>query len=157
MKKIIEFVKQCDQCNGTGIYIGFGEKDGFGVVCHNCKGTGRVEVKIEYFEFTGFKKRKDIIQVLETNPGISVGTNKTLSIDSFGGKRYNDWIKDKSFKNGTEMREFSCPAWWYQCTNYNNKPEFCNEYGFGCGSFSSCKQFCNKSDCWKRSDKELLK
>jgi hypothetical protein len=49
---------QCEACNGTGIYHGFAEPKGVGVVCLGCKGTGGV--KLEYVPWTHRKLRRDI-------------------------------------------------------------------------------------------------
>ncbi len=47
---------ECKPCGGTGIYHGFAEPAGVGVVCIKCSGTGRVD--IEYTPFTGRKQAK---------------------------------------------------------------------------------------------------
>jgi len=55
----METVKaECSACGGTGVYSGFAEPEGVGVVCLRCGGTGCVEVK--YALFTKRKKRRDI-------------------------------------------------------------------------------------------------
>lgn len=33
MKKEIRIKQECSACNGTGLYVGFAEKDGAAVVC----------------------------------------------------------------------------------------------------------------------------
>jgi hypothetical protein len=154
MKHIVEYDCECETCGGTGLYVGMGERDGFAVVCNCCDGTGKRHVKIEYKDFEKRKKRKGIVRVLETNPGIGVGLgkNREYSEDSFGGISYKDWLNGKKFVRGTEMRRFVCPCQWYQNADYDKKPEW--DECIACGSFSACKHFPNKSKCWERIDNE---
>jgi len=142
----IEFDEQCKACNGTGLYKGMGEKDGYAVVCHTCEGTGKHHYVHEYEEFTGKKERNGIKQVVKTNPGIYLGGNL-----DFGGMSYEDWKQGKPFPPKSEMRKHTCPAWWYQSADYDKKPCW-KECGFG--SFSACKHFPDKDKCWERWDKE---
>ncbi len=69
----IEFDEQCKPCNGSGLYKGMAERDGYAVVCQNCGGTGKHHFVYEYEEFTGRKDRDDITNVIQCNPGIAVG------------------------------------------------------------------------------------
>jgi len=58
----MESVKaECGSCGGTGVYSGFAEPKGVGVVCLNCKGTGCRE--IQYIPFTKRKHRNGIKKV----------------------------------------------------------------------------------------------
>jgi hypothetical protein len=50
------------------------------------------------------------------------------------------------------MRNYTCPAWWYQSADYTKKPEW--EECIACGSFSECKNFSNKEKCWEKFDAE---
>lgn len=149
---VIEYDCQCGSCNGTGLYVGFAEKSGFAVVCRSCKGTGKGTGKrhetITYDDFDKRKERKGVKRVLQTNPGIGVGLGQMkgdsefpsfTGIESFGGLSYKDWKAGKPFGKGTEMREFTCPAWWYQGADYKKKPSW--EECIGCGSFSGCQMF----------------
>jgi hypothetical protein len=149
-KKIIEWVAECSSCKGTGIYVGFAERDGIGVVCNVCKGSGRVENCVKYNTFVSRNKRTNVKHVIQTNPGICCG--KLNDLTEFGGMPYSDWVEGKPFKSGMEMRKFTCPACWYQSVDYNRKPEW-NECIIW-GSFSSCGYFTDKANCWKRFDKE---
>lgn len=81
---------ECTSCSGTGIYHGFAEPKGVGVVCLTCDGTGRRE--IEYVPFTGLKKRNDIQTVQRSRGSLifaGVGpTGNAVSYDEFlNGKR----------------------------------------------------------------------
>lgn len=49
---------ECKSCSGTGVYKGFAEPEGVGVVCLQCSGTGCDE--ISYTPFTERKRRKGI-------------------------------------------------------------------------------------------------
>jgi hypothetical protein len=153
--KEIKIREVCKSCKGTGIYVGFAERTGFGVECNCCDGSGCNEFIHQYEDFKKRKERKDIMQVLKNNPGMCVGVSEidNLTFDSFGGMRYSDWLKSNKFPPKSEMREFTCPAWWYQSVNYDLKPDFpgCNSFN---GSFNSCRNFHNKSECWKLWDKE---
>lgn len=151
----IEFDQECKDCKGTGLYIGFAEKDGFAVVCHTCKGTGCKHVVFEYDDFEGKKKRNNVVQIVETNPGIGLGVNDELTYESFGGMSYKDWFEGKPFPKNSEMRKFTCPAWWYQSVDYDKKPKWCYDiHRFVCGTFSGCSGFNCKEKCWERFDKE---
>ena len=153
MKNMIEFDEKCKPCGGTGIYVGMGERDGAGIICHTCGGTGCHHVKIEYEDFEGRIKRKNIERVFQTNPGIVIGKGKQLRLEDFGGISYEAWLPGHRFLPGTEMRKFTCPAWWYQSADYNKKPDWkeCSIMGI----FSKCNYFKEKNKCWKRWDKEF--
>lgn len=159
-KHVIEFECECERCEGTGIYVGIGEGSGVGVVCAGCKGTGKDHVKITYKDFEGRKRRRGLQRVLKANPGIGIGRGNStkygrLSLEDFGGMPYEDWYAGKRFPPKSEMRKFTCPAWWYQTVDYKRRPNWkeCIETG----SFSSCKHFKNKEKCWERWDKKRKK
>lgn len=52
---------ECGSCGATGIYRGFAEPEGVGVVCLNCRGTGCTE--ITYTPFERRKERRDVERV----------------------------------------------------------------------------------------------
>ena len=143
----IEFDQECTDCNGTGLYQGMGERDGVAVVCHSCKGTGKIHRVIEWKDFNAKKREKNVKRVIQHNPGICVG--KGINI---GGMSYEDWFQGKEFPPKSEMREYTCPAWWYQGVNYSKKPNWKECVGFG--AFSDCSCFRNKNQCWKKWDTE---
>ena len=149
----IEFDAQCESCKATGLYVGVCERDGMAVVCHSCKGTGKVHRVITYSDFEGRQQREDVKRVLQVNCGIVAGENKAkqITIEQFGGMTYNDWLAGGRFQLGMEMREFTCPAWFYQSADYKKKPDW-DECGFG--SFSACASFPTKDRCWERFDAE---
>lgn len=152
MKHKIEFDCKCDSCKATGIYTGLGERDSFGVVCHSCKGTGKVHRIIKYEDFNGRRRKKGLKRVLKVNPGICCGTGGDLTLESFGGMPYKDWFQGKPFPLGSEMRHFTCPAWWYQSADYEKKPRW--DWCRGFCAFADCLRFPTKEECWERWDSE---
>lgn len=160
MPRKIAWDQECRSCGGTGLYKGFAEGAGFAVVCYVCKGSGCLHTSFTYEPFTTRKKRKDIKRVLQCNPGICVGIGTTseeevLTETSFGGVKYVDWVKNGNvFPPKTEMRNYTCPAWWYQVADYSRKPNW--KECIGLGSFSKCSHFITKNKCWKRFDEEKL-
>jgi hypothetical protein len=81
---------ECSSCRGTGVYHGFAEPPGIGVMCVNCNGTGCCV--LEYTPFTAMKRRNDIKQVA-CSRGTFIGTGvgpvgDPISYDEFfNGKR----------------------------------------------------------------------
>jgi len=142
----IELIEKCKSCKGTGVYVGMAERDGYGVVCQDCKGMGKRKFTHEYEEF---EQRGDakIHTILEVNPGIITGGKM-----DFGGMPYTNWLDGEKFPHKSEMRKFTCPAWWYQSADYDKKPKW--DECAGCGSFSACASFPTKNKCWERFDKE---
>jgi len=154
-KHKIEYDCKCPACGGAGVYSGLGERDGFAVVCHACKGKGEVHRIYEYEDFEGRAEKPGIIHVVATNPGICLGLkgeDQTFVYEDFGGMPYKDWLEGKPFPDKSENRKSTCPAWWYQSADYEKKPNW--EECMGAGSFSVCKKFSNKDECWDKWDKE---
>lgn len=156
--KTFEYECECESCDGTGLYVGFAERDGAAVVCSRCGGTGKQKNKIKYKTFDKKKERKGIKRVFQTNPGIGIGqghnrqTGEKYRLSDFGGMSYEDWKSGVPFRPGMEMRQFTCPAWWYQGADYKNKPEW--KECICCGSFSGCEKFGQKEKCWEKWDRE---
>jgi len=154
----IEFDEECKSCKGTGIYSGIGESQTCAVVCHTCNGTGCHHFVYEYDDFTKRKDNPKIEHVYEVNSGIKVGNGNGYKFTDFGGMSYGDWKSGKQFKPGMENRKYTCPAWWYQNTNYKLKPNWDDdERKCGCwgSSFSSCMFFKEKDGCWEKWDREF--
>lgn len=151
MKKI-EVDAKCPRCKGTGLYKGVAERDGFAVVCFHCKGAGHLVLKLEWEDFGGRVPMKNVETVLECNPGIVVASDRKLA--PFGGMPYDDWADGKPFPARSEMRNYTCPAWWSQCApgnTFEKWPECWDSIG---RSFSECKFFGHKAACWARYDRE---
>lgn len=144
----IEFDEKCKACEGTGLYRGMAERDGYAVVCRKCNGTGKFHFVHDYEEFSERVTRPNVHTVIEMNPGFCVGGTQI----NFGGMPYEDWKSGDPFPAKSEMREQVCPQWWYQSADYDKMPRWpeCNGYG----GFSKCPHFKNKEECWKRFDAE---
>jgi len=148
----LEFDCICTKCNGTGLYVGRGERDGAAVVCHACD-KGKVHRVIEYDDYEGQVKRDDVRRVLKANPGICVGENKEegLKLEDFGGMPYEDWFAGMGFPPKSEMRNYTCPSWWCQCAG---KPSIrFKDRCSGIGMFCKCSHFDDKATCWAMYDR----
>ena len=146
--KKTSIIEECSLCNGTGIYVGYGERDGAGVVCNQCNGTGYIIHT--YTEFKGKVKRNDVKRVYLVNPGIVIGEGGGYKLEDFGGVPYEQWWAH-GFTKGSEMRKFCCPRWWCQLTGgYSPKLEGCDLMAGQ--AFSSCHKFAQKEECWKKYD-----
>jgi len=146
---------ECSACNATGLFVGSFERDGFAIQCSKCHGTGCAAIDIKYEPFTARHKRDGVVRVLQSNPGFCVGTrvaDQAFPVDHFGGMPAELWERGWTFPPRSEMRAFTCPAWWYQSVDYSKKPDW--PECLGCGLFSSCKSFPEKSKCWERWDAE---
>ena len=153
MEHTINLKHKCKTCSGTGLYVGFAEHDGTAVVCNICKGTGVQVFEYTYEDFDEKLIKSGVTHVIEVNPGITVGARKgQYKLKDFGGISYQNWLKNDKFPPKSEMRKFTCPAWWYQHADYEKKPDWRECVVFG--RFSSCPSFCNKEECWERFDKE---
>lgn len=151
-KKVFEADIKCKACKGTGLYVGFAEKDGAAVVCHDCDGTGKYHFRYEYEEFTRKVPANNVKWVFQTNPGIGVGEGEGFKFSDFGGMSYEDWKSGKKFTDDMAMKNYTCPAWWYQSVDYDRKPHW--KECICSGSFSNCKLFKDKYICWARFKKE---
>ena len=148
-QRVIEYRAECSKCKGTGLYVGMFERDGAAVVCSSCKGTGCVEVRITYKDFEGRVPvpTSKISRVFQTNPGIIIGPSA-----DFGGMDADDWWDGAAFPPKSENRRVPCPAWWYQCADYDKKPKW--DECIGMGAFQSCDHYADKAACWERWDRE---
>lgn len=84
MKKI---ETECSSCDGTGIYCGFAEPEGVGVVCLSCGGSGCQT--ISYKPFNRRRKREGIKTVRR-----SAGTLIVTGVGPVGGGvTYEEFLK----------------------------------------------------------------
>lgn len=87
---MIEVKVECSSCGGSGVYCGFAEPKGTGVVCVYCDGTGGKT--ISYKPFEGLKKREGV-RTVRRSAGTFIGTGvgpvgSSVSYDEFlNGKR----------------------------------------------------------------------
>ena len=154
MKKVFEVKEKCQACKGTGVYVGMAERDGAGVICSKCKGTGCFHFKHEYEKFADREVRDDIRRVYKTNPGIVVGEGGgRYRLEDFGGIPYEAFLAGQEFPVGSEDRSHVCPKWWTQnCGEVGPRWGACdNAWG---KHFSDCKYFPVKHQCWEKWDKE---
>jgi hypothetical protein len=147
----LDAIVECTSCEGTGLYVGMAERDGAAVECHTCKGTGGEHVEHSYTRFTKRKARKGVTHVYRVNPGICAAPGAVP-----GGVSLRVWQEDPkaAAKPGAEMRQHTCPAWWYQSADYEKKPEWKECWDNLGRSFSQCKHFAVKAKCWDRWDDE---
>jgi hypothetical protein len=147
---------ECRSCGGTGVYVGFTERDGFGVVCSTCRGTGCERLRQEWHPFTGRRRCHDVTRVLKNNPGICTGSGRDgeFTQEDFGGIPYEDWLAGRGFPKGSEMRKFTCPAWWCQSADYARRPDWEECHDNPGLRFSSCRHFHDRAACWERFDRE---
>lgn len=152
---ILKMKAECNSCQGTGLYVGMGERDGAAVVCATCKGTGERTITIKYRDFKGRQKREGVRRIYESNPGICIGEGANLLLKDFGGMSYADWLLDRPFRPGMEDRKHTCPKWFYQGDGENLDPCWQKCYDSLGRSFSKCKYFSKKEKCWKEWDDEF--
>lgn len=80
---------ECTACGGTGVYHGFAEPEGVGVVCLKCDGTGKMELK--YTPFTGRKQRSGINTVMRSRGSLIV-----TGVGPTGGQvSYKEFLEGK--------------------------------------------------------------
>lgn len=154
MTEIFERDTKCQACNGTGVYVGLAERNGAGIQCLRCKGSGCYKLRIEWEPFTGKIKTYNIKRVYRANPGIVIGTGNAHNLEDFGGIPYDDWWGKPEFPLGTEDRAHTCPAWFYQAADYKLKPNWEECFNALGKTFSACPHFKCKEKCWKRFDEE---
>ncbi len=148
-KTIIKWKEECKSCQGTGLFVGYAEKNGAAVICYKCKGTGCENFEKEFYTFISQKEKDNITHVYATNPGIRLDP-ETIE----GGVTLKEWNNNASsvFDPGNEIRNATCPAWWYQSSNYKLKPNWkeCNTVN----RFPDCRKFNMKEKCWEKWDAE---
>lgn len=133
---------ECKACEGTGLYVGMGERGGIAVQCRECYGNGWTV--FEYNEFTERKERNGISRVVEKNPGYCITPRLPI-----GGMSYADWLSGRMFEIGMEMREYTCPYWWY---HQKHELSRCSRGCKGGWEYSSCNYFTDKKTCWEEFD-----
>lgn len=62
---------ECSACRGSGVYRGFAEPQGVGVVCLQCDGSGCKKLSFE--PFSG-RKRRDDVRTVQLSRGSFIGT-----------------------------------------------------------------------------------
>lgn len=145
---------QCKSCEGTGIYTGMGEKDGAGVICHTCDGSGCQDYSFKYKDFKGRVKCENIKRVYLRGYGYCI-TPKLLTFDSGitidmtkEGVSYSEFLEGKLPKH---IKNLVCPMSADQgaCHNIKGFTDRCNLLN---GSWLSYIPSCKCKDklrCWK--------
>jgi hypothetical protein len=148
---------ECNSCKGTGLYCGFAECKGAAVICHDCKGTGKVAISQTFTKFVTRKRRNNVKRVYETGAGYSIGAEDVVTRDgdmihfSRYGADYQDWL------NGVKplpIEELHCP---YQHTQQGLQSNDVNGlYKSRCdkglslgGMITKCKCRSDMARCWK--------
>lgn len=85
---LIHVKHECSSCGGTGLYCGFAEPKGTGVVCFGCNGLGWSEATFK--KFTGRKDRPGIATIqLSRGSLLATGvgpTGDSMTYDEFKSK-----------------------------------------------------------------------
>jgi len=161
MKEIILKI-ECQSCKGTGIYVGFAEVNGAGVVCHTCKGTGCQDYNFKYTPFKKRLRRPVVDRVFISGYGYCVGTKPTtldngIFVDfSKEGVSYEEFSQGKMPKH---IKQMACPMMADQsaCHKIEGFTDKCNEINGGWGGhIPSCK-CSDRMACWDRFEKANLK
>lgn len=146
---------ECQECGGTGVYQGFAERDGAGVICNCCRGSGCEHYEFEYKKFKGRKKSDKIKRVFISGYGYCVGI-KPVTLDngifvdfSKEGVSYKEFLAGKMPEH---IKHFGCPMIADQgaCHGIKGFTDICNNLNGGfLQLISECKHK-NKIECWER-------
>lgn len=79
----------CPSCHGSGVYRGFAEPPGVGVVCLKCGGSGAAQ--LTYEPFAG-RVRREGIQTVKRSAGTFIGTGVGPTGD---GVAYEEFLAGK--------------------------------------------------------------
>ena len=149
MKKGIKI--ECPSCNGTGVYVGMGERDGAAVVCSACRGSGAKD--FSYTPFTKRKMKKGVVRVYRSSGFVisAVDTEvggKLLPFSKFGCS-YDEWLDGAKPKQITFL---ACPMLMDQskCHDINGFVDRCESFNGGYFSnIRGCINQPNKKECWE--------
>lgn len=72
---------QCEPCMGTGVFRGFAEPPGLGLVCNRCNGSGKME--LTYVPFTGRQQRDDVDFVARADHGFPPNLEGKIYYEEF--------------------------------------------------------------------------
>lgn len=156
--KEIKMKIECPYCEGTGVYVGMGERDGAAVVCIRCEGTGSYEYKYQYNEFAGRKKRKDVTRVFLSGYGYCVGVTEVIldngvRVDfSKEGITYEEFLGGKMPKH---IKHLGCPMSADQsaCHDIKGFTDVCNNLNGGWLSHIPSCRCDDKAKCWERFER----
>lgn len=149
----------CPNCNGTGLYIGFAERDGAAVICYKCKGTGKKEY--EYTPFNGRNIKSGVTRVFSKNQGyilkgsgsidyeLDDNTKLHIEFDKVGVS-HNEWLHGKQPKL---IRGLGCPLSSDQgaCHDIEGFTNECNKLnGDLVYHIPNCTLYNQCDSCWDR-------
>jgi hypothetical protein len=80
---------ECRSCDGTGVYCGFAEPKGTGVVCLECRGSGCKT--ISYTPFAG-RKRRQGVKTVSVSRGAFIATGVGAAGESIS---YEEFLEGK--------------------------------------------------------------
>ena len=146
---------KCSSCKGKGLYKGMAEKNGARVVCHKCKGSGKVDVFVEYPKFRcrevdcGAKRvYSNGMGYAITDEDITTEGGRLMPFSKFGCS-YGDWQKGTSPK---PLEFLGCP---YQETDQGLQSKDVNDLykkrcreGLNYTLITNCKHYSQKDRCW---------
>jgi hypothetical protein len=115
------------------------EKDGLGVICSNCKGTGCVN--FVYTPFTTRRIRKDVKFVIQSSTSYCLAPHLIEESDKV---TYKDWINGKEVKS--EFRKWQCPK------QFDYEGMDCPDGRHFGGLWSDC--FKDHPNCWEIYDRQ---
>jgi hypothetical protein len=155
----IQALAECDDCGGTGVYVGFAEKTGAGMECHTCGGTGCHKIEIEYTPFTKRKLVKGIKRVFARACGYfhaaetHTGTDGKTVEFSKAGATYKEWLEGKK---PLPVKDLYCPYMWTsqecQCDDHPKYSWFkkhCSKHNNCCNTITDCPMYGSKHKCWE--------
>lgn len=157
--KEINLEIECQSCDGTGVYVGMGERDGAAVVCYICEGTGCQKYHFTYVPFTKRKINEKAERVFIKGYGYCVGTKPiTLSNGTFvdfskEGVSYKEFLSGKMPKH---IKHMGCPMMADRgaCQNKKGFVAKCNKKNDGyLNHIPSCK-YKDKVKCWERFENQ---
>ena len=146
----------CPSCDGTGVYVGLGERDGASVVCSYCKGTGKYEYTYHYEKFTKRKVKEGVKRVYKSSYGYVIAP-KELDFKEHGRiDMSKEGVSYEEFLNGDmpdHVESLGCPMIASQgdCHKVKGFIDECNNLnGRYINYIPECNNQCNKAECWKR-------
>jgi len=148
----IELYVKCKACKGTGVYVGMAERDGAGVICTVCDGTGCKHFEYEYELFSTREVRDDVSRVYKS--GYDYVISPTVNINDV--EFQHEGVSYEDFKMGKKPKHIElmvCPMLADQgaCHKIPNFVDTCNKNnGKFINMIVDCEHQCKKSECWER-------
>ena len=142
-KDYISVMVECGACNATGLCNGSLTKNGAFAVCHDCGGSGAVEMVVK--KFAGRKPLKGVARVFKRLCGYEHDGHNTE-----GGCSYEEFLSGVDPK---PVESLYCPLQWdtERLDNgaYRKLQEECFKHVICLDLISNCPNQPNKKACWK--------